>query len=284
MIIEKYIQTKVAKYKKSEKIIIFPFGKYGHITKEAIKGIVDIRHMIVIDNFADGKNDIEKISYLKTIDCQEYNMVFTCNNNEIYDELLKMAKEYVPKENIIELFPRYKVGKYSYGPIIESKATVEEIGAFCSFAPGSAVVGNHDVYISSHEFLSYNGIWEQHPGYIPGTEVKKPRYIEKTIIGNDVWVGRNAIIIAGVKIGNGAIIGAGAVVTKDVPDYAVVAGNPAKIIKYRYSAEQIKKMNEIAWWNWSDEKIRKYQSDFYLDIDEFIGRHYISSNEKKENT
>ena len=95
-------------------------------------------------------------------------------------------------------------------------------------------------------------------------------------IGNDVWLGRNVIITNGANIGNGVIAGAGAIITKDVPDYAVVLGVPARIVRYRYTKEQIEKLNKIAWWNWSDEVIRKRYNDFFIKIDEFI--------EKYENT
>ena len=75
------------------------------------------------------------------------------------------------------------------------------------------------------------------------------------IIGNDVWIGSDVTILGGVRIGNGAVVGAGAVVTKDVPPYAVVAGNPARIVKFRFPQEIIDKLQEIKWWNWPREKI-----------------------------
>ena len=169
-----------------------------------------------------------------------------------YNELYQNLKCYFDPSHILELFPHdHKiVGRHSYGPICNQAGNIS-IGNFCSFAEGSAVVGNHDVYISSHEFVSYpNKIgWLNHPGYVPGIEVAKPRKIKETYIGNDVWIGRNALIIAGCKIGNGVIIGAGAVVTKDIPDYAVAVGVPAKIVQYRYTQEQIYKMLKIAWWH-----------------------------------
>lgn len=162
---------------------------------------------------------------------------------------------------------------------------VESVGAFSCFAPGSDVVSNHATeYISIHPFLyrdvdcncvfahyeEYSGKKEHFDGVKPKGKVQKVRRIS---IGNDVWLGRNVIITNGANIGNGVIAGAGAVITKDVPDYAVVVGVPARIIRYRYTAEQITKLNRIAWWNWSDEKIRECYDDFYLDINEFIKKH-----------
>lgn len=77
------------------------------------------------------------------------------------------------------------------------------------------------------------------------------------VIGNDVWIGAYATILGGVKIGNGAVIGAGAVVAKDVPPYAVVVGNPAKVIKYRFDEATIDWLQKLRWWNWSPEKIKE---------------------------
>lgn len=81
------------------------------------------------------------------------------------------------------------------------------------------------------------------------------------------------IVTNGSSIGNGVIAGAGAVITKDIPDYAVVAGVPARVIRYRYNPEQIKALNKIAWWDWSDDEIRERFDDFYLPIDDFIKKY-----------
>jgi len=78
-------------------------------------------------------------------------------------------------------------------------------------------------------------------------------------IGNDVWIGMEAMIMGGVKIGNGAVVGARAVVTKDVPSYAIVVGSPAEIVKYRFSNEVIAKLENSAWWNLKTEELEKYK-------------------------
>jgi acetyltransferase-like isoleucine patch superfamily enzyme len=90
-------------------------------------------------------------------------------------------------------------------------------------------------------------------------------YSDKVIIGNDVWIGIRVTIVGNVKIGNGAVIAAGAVVTKDVPPYAIVGGVPAKIIRYRFPAEIVQKLQKIEWWNWPEDKLRNNISMFQSD-------------------
>lgn len=95
------------------------------------------------------------------------------------------------------------------------------------------------------------------------------RKIQKVIIGHDVWIGHGAVIMPGIKIGNGAIIGSNTVVTKDVPPFAIVAGVSAKILKYRFPSEIIESIEKIAWWNWSHDEIKDRLGDL-KDIREFI--------------
>jgi acyl-[acyl carrier protein]--UDP-N-acetylglucosamine O-acyltransferase len=93
------------------------------------------------------------------------------------------------------------------------------------------------------------------------------------IVGHDVWIGANAVILSGVNIGNGAVVAAGAVVNKDVPPYAVVGGVPAKLIKMRFEPEQIAALEKIQWWNWPLEKIRANLDLFYASPAAFLERH-----------
>jgi virginiamycin A acetyltransferase len=94
------------------------------------------------------------------------------------------------------------------------------------------------------------------------------------IVENDVWIGATSTIMSGVKISNGAVVAGGSVVTKDVPPYAIVAGNPAKVVKYRFNEEQIGKLLKISWWNWEEQKIKENSMLLWSDdIDEFIKKH-----------
>lgn len=91
------------------------------------------------------------------------------------------------------------------------------------------------------------------------------------VVGNDVWIGRRAMILSGVTVGDGAIIGASAVVAKDVPPFAVVVGNPGRVVKFRFSPEDIELLLKLAWWDWPDSKLHAHKellmgpSDAFLD-------------------
>jgi len=93
-------------------------------------------------------------------------------------------------------------------------------------------------------------------------------------IGNDVWIGAKSTIMSGVKIGHGAVIGSGSVVAKDIPPYAIVVGNPAKIVKYRFDEQQIEDLLGIAWWDWEESKIKEESMILWSkDINYFIEKH-----------
>ncbi|WP_088188547.1 CatB-related O-acetyltransferase [Desulfosporosinus sp. FKA] len=280
--IKKIIQTQLNLGKSN--FVIFPFGEKGMLTKGILNGLFNINEAFIIDNNLSKINkSINNIEYLNNIDCTEYTFLISSDNSNYYQELRQMIEKYVPRENIVDMFPKTNKGKYSYGPICDHWL-VESVGAFCSFALGTDVVENHPTgYISTHPFL-YMGVDDVFPydyasmqdnqWYFPDVQPKgHSNKLKKSIIGNDVWLGQNVIITNGSNIGNGVIAAAGAVITKDVPDYAVVAGVPARIIKFRYTKEQIDELNKIAWWNWSDEKIRECYDDFYEDIQVFIKKH-----------
>lgn len=131
------------------------------------------------------------------------------------------------------------------------------IGKFCSIACGAKFLfnsANHTLSsLSTYPFPLFFEEWNLEKKDVTKSWDNKGNII----IGNDVWIGYEAVILAGVTIGDGAIIGTRAVVTKYVPPYTIVGGVPAKPIKKRFSEEIISKLLDIQWWNWSDEKIAK---------------------------
>ena len=108
----------------------------------------------------------------------------------------------------------------------------------------------------------------------PSNEIGPERGI---VVGNDVWIGMDTIILNGVKIGNGVTVAAGSVVTHDVPDYCVIGGVPAKVLRLKCTHEEAMIMNEIAWWDWDDERIKDSVVDFRLSIPEFIAKYRRTS-------
>ena len=129
------------------------------------------------------------------------------------------------------------------------------IGRFCAIAEGARFImngANHAMSgFSTYPFNIFGHGWEE--GFDPQSWERELR--GDTVIGNDVWIGMEAIILPGVTVGDGAIIGARAVVAADVPAYAIVAGNPAHVIKRRFDDRTIERLQAIAWWNWPVEKI-----------------------------
>lgn len=135
------------------------------------------------------------------------------------------------------------------------------IGKFCALATGVQFImngANHAMTgFSTFPFNIFQNGWEK--GFDFETITQGLR--GDTVVGNDVWIGTNATILPGVSIGHGAIVGTKAVVASNVPDYAIVAGNPAKVIRRRFDQETIDALLEIAWWDWPIDKISRHLDD-----------------------
>lgn len=159
------------------------------------------------------------------------------------------------------------VGRYSYGaPLVlwgrGDKSRRLEIGSFCSIAAGVSIYvgmqGRHTTdFLSTYPINMIFGV----PSDAGISKAISGNL--NVVIGNDVWIGRDSLILAGVTIGDGAVIGTRSVVTKDVPPYAIVGGVPAKVIRYRFSPEIIDLLLELKWWEWSDEKIKENRDLFF---------------------
>jgi acetyltransferase-like isoleucine patch superfamily enzyme len=155
-----------------------------------------------------------------------------------------------------EALPQYKIGRGTYGvPRLAggSMPAGLEIGAFCSIGPDVTIFlgGEHRAdWVTTFPFSRF---WPAAAGLsdppVPKGDV---------VIGNDVWIGRSATIMSGVQIGDGAIVGACSLVTRDVPPYAIVGGNPAKLIKMRFEPGTIERLCALRWWDWEDARIEKY--------------------------
>lgn len=181
-------------------------------------------------------------------------------------------KQIVYLKNVINT-PDIEVGDYTmyndfvHGPIDFEKNNVLyhypvnkdklKIGKFCSIACGAKFLftsANHAMEsLSTYPFPIFFEEWGLDAKNICDAWDNKG----DIVIGNDVWIGYEAVILSGVTIGDGAIIGTRAVVTKDVPSYTVVGGVPAKPIRKRFDEETIQKLEEIRWWDWEEERIKK---------------------------
>jgi acetyltransferase-like isoleucine patch superfamily enzyme len=150
------------------------------------------------------------------------------------------------------------VGAFSYGvPAVRwwGEDAGLTIGKFCSIAKNVSIFlgGNHRIdWITTYPF-SVQRPWRSHTG-----KVEHPVSRGDVIIGNDVWLGNGCTILSGVTIGDGAVVAANATVTKSIPPYAIAAGNPAKVVRLRFSEAEIQQLLSIKWWNWDEARIRPH--------------------------
>ncbi len=177
-------------------------------------------------------------------------------------------------KDIIKL-PYCKFGDFTYGKpnIIRWGDTgTLTVGKYCCISEDVTFLlsADHQMeWVTTYPFVS--GKVQKHLKWM-----KPQPYIQSkgnTIVENDVWIGYDATILPGVKIGNGAIIGAKSVVTKDVEPYKIVAGNPAKLIRYRFPHLTIVALLQIKWWDWDIQKI-KSNVELMKNINEFVRIHY----------
>jgi acetyltransferase-like isoleucine patch superfamily enzyme len=195
------------------------------------------------------------------------------------------AKRYVrsyisatPPERLdkrLDLAP-YSIGRYSWGHLWVSNPSPDatlKVGQFCSFAHGVRVLlgGEHRTeFVSTYRFPAYDDFRDA----AERLDVETTATRGDVTIGNDVWLGTEAVVLSGVTIGHGAVVGAASVVRQDLPPYAIALGNPARVAGFRFPPEQIEALLRIAWWDWPIEEIKSalglMMSD---DIQKFID-HY----------
>jgi virginiamycin A acetyltransferase len=166
--------------------------------------------------------------------------------------------------------PQIQVGEYSYYDDPEDSEGFARnvlylfpfigdrliIGRYCAIARGATFVmngANHRMSgFSTYPFNIFGNGWERStplPQELP--------YKGDTVVGNDVWIGYEAMLMPGVRVGDGAIVAARSVVGSDVPAYAIVAGNPARVVRMRYDEAQVQRLQRIAWWNWDADKVSR---------------------------
>jgi len=153
---------------------------------------------------------------------------------------------------------RLSIGRYTYGaPKIRwwGEPANLTIGKFCSIAESVEIFlgGNHRTdWVSTYPFPVQRE-WPDAKAIKghPGTN-------GDVVIGNDVWLGAGCVILSGVTIGDGAVVGCRAVVTRNVPEYAIVAGNPAKLVRMRFAPDTIKRLVDCRWWDWEPSRISKH--------------------------
>ena len=167
------------------------------------------------------------------------------------------------KEYLVQFIQKFgfEIGEYTYGrPVIiwPGHGAILKIGKFCSFANNVQIYlsGNHRIdWITTYPFSDpiVSRFW---PGAVGISG--HPATRGDVVIGNDVWLANDCVILSGVSIGDGAVIGARSVVTTDVPPYTIVAGNPARNIRKRFTDENIEKLLAIQWWNWPKERLEAH--------------------------
>lgn len=205
--------------------------------------------------YIDNLNDIE-VSELSSI-----HHTVTLKGTKIRGEVyIGECSKLIKGVDIMAKSPLY-IGRYTSinGPNFDLRSMVNkvQIGSFCSIGRGTIIQEfNHKIYRASSYFVSQN---------LLADDTNLDIFSKGSItIGNDVWIGAQCVILGGVKIGDGAVIGANSVVSNDIPPYAIAVGTPAKVVKYRFSPDIIQIMLKLKWWDWDIKKIQNNAS-FFID-------------------
>jgi acetyltransferase-like isoleucine patch superfamily enzyme len=174
------------------------------------------------------------------------------------------------KKDPLPPLPGVEIGRHTYGLTKESFFVPHEnvpvrIGSFCSIGPDVLFIcaAEHRVDTATTFPIQFaNGKIRN----ANGTAGKGP-----ITVGHDVWIGARCIVLSGVTIGNGAVLGAGSIVTRDIPPYAIAVGNPARTIRYRFAPDVIRRLQSLEWWNWSDDLIgERVELLTATDVDRFL--------------
>ncbi len=153
-----------------------------------------------------------------------------------------------------------RFGDFSY-VVNDSEIIYTDVGKFCSIAAHTRInPGNHPVDRVAMNHFTYRssayGLGDDDPALFDW------RRQSRCTLGHDVWIGHGVVVLPGVSLGNGAVAGAGAIVTKDVPAFAIVVGNPARLLRYRFAPDVMEVLERIGWWDWPHDQLRAAMADF----------------------
>lgn len=183
----------------------------------------------------------------------------------------KLFGDGLPPELLADRYPEYRIGRGSYGDLVIARYVGDAqliMGAYCSVAANVQVLlgGEHRPdWATTYPFNAQDPRFTHLEGH--------PRTKGDVVIGNDVWLGREAMILSGVTIGDGAVVGARALVTRDVPPYGIVAGNPAVLVRKRFDEPTIARLLALRWWDWPDERVaRAVEAMSSRDVTGFLDR------------
>lgn len=162
-----------------------------------------------------------------------------------------------PRTKLLEV----EMGDYSY-VVNDADIAYARIGKFCSIAAMTRLnPGNHPTWRASQSHFLYRAS-AYFPGEADEADFFQWRRDQRLTMGHDVWIGHGAVVLAGRSIGTGAVVAAGAVVSKDVPAYAIVAGVPARLVKWRFPEEIAARLQTLGWWDWTHAQLRAALPDF----------------------
>ena len=217
--------------------------------------------------------EIKNLKWPQRHRARQHGEILKNNGSAAYDAVIFNDVELEHPVNImhkVTLYNGVKIGRWSYINVGTLVYRNVEIGRFCSIARDCEIgLGSKEVgALTTHDFIYHDGLFPRSKEYSSFPKIKREEEKhQKIIIGNDVWIGAKTIVMGGVTIGNGCVIGAGSIVTKDIPPYSVAVGVPAKVIKKRFSNNQIKALEELKWWELGFEDLKGID---FRDIDKSI--------------